>query len=349
MERWLPLYQVFVATIAFFKLFFTILNLRKMKKVLFALLMGIVLFITSCQKDVDLPQSAATNASGGKQESAQTAAAYNIRVEDGMLAFSDVDQFKTTLAYLENQVKEHNEMFAKQHSQLNDVDFTRALETANFNEFQPLIDFEQKRAYTSLRSVVEAKMPEWLSKPVLDINTYPRRVSVIGQELRTLVNEDYKVKIGGEILDFGVKNLDDAKNRSSASSRFSCGMMGFSGKSQLFDNDTKSLVTTVGLSPQPIGSLASGESYVFSQGSDGSWNRFSTRISVQVRGVLNKVGCTFDHIFSNFGSASNSSSASARYRAWFRIGMMANDTDILMQVNLTNLGVFDALNVDVWY
>lgn len=288
-------------------------------------------------------------ASDSKKESAKTAAALNFRVEDGMLAFSDVEQFKTTLAYLESQVKKNNQAFTNQHPSLNDVDFTKALDAANFNEFQPLIDFEQKLAYTSLRNVVEAKMPEWLSKPILDMATYPRRVSVIGQELRTLVNKDYKVKIGGEILDFGVKNLDDAKNRGTANSRFSCGMMGVGASVSRFDSDTKRVVSTVGLSPQPIGSLVSGESYVFSKVSNGDWNRFSTRISVQVRGRLNKVGCTFDHIFSDFGSASNSSSASARYRAWFRIGMMANDTDILMQVNLINFGVFDAVNVDVWY
>jgi hypothetical protein len=346
------LYQVFVATIAFFRiLIFKIFKMKKMKKVIYALFMGMFFFVTSCQKDVDLTESSASSASESKQGTPSTtqAAAFKVKVEDGMLVFSDIDHFKATLEYLEGQVKDYNQAFEKQHSKLNDFDFTKALEQANFNEFQPLIDFERTRDYISLRNVVEAQMPAWLSKPVLDMNTYPRRVSVIGQELRTLVNRDYKVKIGNEVLDFGLANLDDAKKRGTATARFSCGMMGYSSSVASFDNETKRVVSTCGLSPQPIGSLVSGESYVFIQNSGGDWVRFSTRISVQIRGILNKVGCTFDHIFSSFGSASNSSSASARYRAWFRIGMMANDEDILMQVNLSNFGVFDALNVDVWY
>ena len=223
-----------------------------MKKIVYALILGILITATACQKDVELVQSnangtptsskksnlaAANNLAYGKQGDCTTNGIY---VENGMLVFSDVYQFQSTLECLEQQVQDHNQAFQDQYGYLGDEGVTSMLEQTNFNEFLPLENFEKGfGGYQSLRQVIEAQMPAWLKTPDLDINTYPRKNVVGGQGLRTLVSSDYKVKVGGDIMDFSLTaNISNNSNSSSAVAS-SCGMMGFSAKSQFFDNNQR--------------------------------------------------------------------------------------------------------------
>ena len=247
------------------------------------MLFGVLVTLTSCQKDIDNVQSnPSTSSSTSKKSktgdlpalaySKQSDCSNGVYVANGMLVFSDANHFKTVLECLEQQVEDHNQAFENQYGYLGDDGISDVLASTKFNEFLPLVDFESGLpGFKSLRSKVEALMPAWLNTPNLDINTYPRNVSVIGQEMRTLVSENFQVKIGNDILDFSA-NING--NSAYLASSNSCGIAGISFNTKPFDNDNKKIVSNVGLLPALFGSIVQGEAHVYRKKNNGGWNRF---------------------------------------------------------------------------
>ncbi len=331
-----------------------------MKKSIYALVFGIFILSSSCQKDIAVVPSKAddtpttTSIQKGKSNTF-TALSYSkqgdcssgVYVENGMLVFTDANHFKTTLECLEQQVEDHNQAFENQYGYLSDDDISNILESTNFNEFQPLVDFESTLVdYKSLRNKVEGLVAKWLNKPDLDMNTYPRNVPVIGQGMRTLVNESYQVKVGNDILDFSTNN---GGNNASLTASNSCGIAGFSGSERPFDNNNKKLVANSGLLPSLLGSIVDGEVYIYRKKTNGGWNRFSTKIQSQVVGTLRNFNCNFDHNFSKFDDVNNRSHVNPRYRAWFRPLLSANDNDLLLQVDLSKYSIYHSMHPNIWY
>lgn len=195
-----------------------------------------------------------------------------------------------------------------------------------------------------MRNKVEGQVSKWLNKPDLDMNTYPRNVPVIGQSMRTLVNESYQVKIGNQIIDLTV----NSNGYSAFAPSSTCGMLGFSRDVVTFENGNKKLVMNCGLAPALFGSTVAGEAYVYRK-KNGTWFRYPTRINSQITGTLLTLNCNFDQNFSRFDNVRNWASVYAKYRTWFRPTMMAQDSQIFFGVELPNFSVYQQMNVDVWY
>lgn len=69
----------------------------------------------------------------------------------------------------------------------------------------------------------------------------------------------------------------------------------------------------------------------------------------KVIGTLNSIQCNRDHDFVSYDDVRNWIGVNPRYRAWFRIGLAANDQELGFVVELPNYGILHSIKVDVWY
>lgn len=82
---------------------------------------------------------------------------------DGKSVFTDRQHFEDCIECLEQEVEDYNDTYESQYpeataEQLDSLDIVNS-----FNEWQPLIQFENQKSLVSLRSIVEAQSEQWLS------------------------------------------------------------------------------------------------------------------------------------------------------------------------------------------
>ncbi len=100
---------------------------------------------------------------------------------------------------------------------MDDLDDSSSL---NFDENQPLIDFENNLEFESLRAIVESDIVEWEnSYPQNDF--YPRDQYAVGLDLLTLINERCEIFVGTEIVNFCANPTGSILNPNFPQSKFS--------------------------------------------------------------------------------------------------------------------------------
>ncbi len=246
-----------------------------------------------------------------------------IAVRNNMLVFEDNDHFTSTFECLDQAVSDHNDAFdAKYGTKLSEEEYERIEKEISFSEEQPLIDFEKgKSGFSSLRRDLYNKETKWLDAEKLDWDNDPNDHQIISETLRTLINSDCKVIIGGKVhnlcdeveavssLEERVeikkedtsphhRNIIDEKISAGICPNSDCCLFGYESEDFEYNNGSKRFSIYAGVTFFTFGSIATARVRSYKK-RNGNWRRHKTRLYVQILGKETYSGtCKF---VSNFG------------------------------------------------
>lgn len=122
----------------------------------------------------------------------------------GMLVFANQEHFERCVECLEAEVEAHSDAYESQYptASLEQLDALDAIN--NFNEWQPLAQFEAQKSFSSLRAVVESQSQQWLnsqSAETINFDQDPDEICpIMDEETRTLFNASGYVRIGNQVI-----------------------------------------------------------------------------------------------------------------------------------------------------
>lgn len=160
------------------------------KSILFAVI--ITVFLISCKKEQAISDNPSILKSSGIQYN-------NIKLEQGLLYFGDMNVFKTTLSYLETATLDWDSSFVFQNSSLSIDSLNSYEEYIAFDCEKPLTDFEDYYSFSSLRKKINSDEELWLDNEILVDSLDPDNHFIIENVVRCILNEDSEIKIGDSI------------------------------------------------------------------------------------------------------------------------------------------------------
>jgi hypothetical protein len=224
----------------------------------------------------------------------------SIQVIRGMLSFIDMDHFRKTLTCLENELESHNLSFDQAYSSTPTEQLDNIADNIGFDDWKPLVEFEQLFNYSSRRAYIENQVVTWLNNTNIVWQNDPDELDGLSEELRTLLNIDGKVYIGGQIYNYipsdesveiTVNNLQVASSLMAPDSCYR-----FRRKVEFFPYGTspskKFKLKTIAYS-YPWKVKQKVKLVNFKQRSNGTWRRSRTEISVNVQGFVRDADCNF--------------------------------------------------------
>lgn len=123
---------------------------------------------------------------------------------DGMLVFADEQHFNDCIECLEQELEAYNDAYESQYPTATAEQLDVFDSINNFNEWQPLIDFEVSKSFTSLRAIVEQQSNQWLNGQEgenFNFDNDPDNLCpILDEETRTLFNSNGYVKVGDSIV-----------------------------------------------------------------------------------------------------------------------------------------------------
>ena len=214
----------------------------------------------------------------------------SVAFDGNMLVFQNGSQFKRVMECLVQKVDDHGDAFDTQTDGMTDEDAEVYAQSVNFDEDQPLINFENHLGFYSLRTKIEADLVQWLNHPVLDETTDPDNHVVIDDVLRALLNPAGEVKVDGTVYNFTtLGNMPQPEG-----GLFSCYLFGRNSDNKTYDNGKKRLgvrTSLVGI-PFSLHSAAKTKAVSYQLASGGrAWKKFRTKLSIQLNGGFRDFSC----------------------------------------------------------
>lgn len=161
----------------------------------------------ACQKEKSvLPEQESLNASERTSEGSVNCPLIKSAIKNvnGQLVFADRQQFENCIQCLEQEVEAYNDAYENSYPNASAEQLDSLDEVNNFNEWQPLINFELEKGFTSLRSVVYSQSEQWLlaqNASTINFDNDPDELCpIMDEEERALFNVSGTVKIGSEIV-----------------------------------------------------------------------------------------------------------------------------------------------------
>lgn len=163
----------------------------------FVYLIVIAIFMASCSKE-KLPEQQLPDNQGEIKLVTLTAGS---KTGVTLLEFSSVEHYEATIATLETQMEQHEDVFLATWSSLSDDELNAKETEVGFVDHQPLINFENYHNIpVTLRQVYVAAEELWLNNEELNIETYPKMKYPFSVVEMTLLNGNGEVKIGDKII-----------------------------------------------------------------------------------------------------------------------------------------------------
>lgn len=209
----------------------------------------------------------------------------DIGINGDKLQFLDFDHFRGVLECLEYQVDLHNDEFEAQHTALSDDEIDSVADSLNFDDWQPLVDFEQRFSFGSRRKFIEDKILLWLDNPVLDTLNDPDELDGLSEELRTLLNVNGEVVIGKETINYLVEESTE---------RATCFI--YKRKADYFDNpwDNKHRIKLKAVAHSyPWKMKIKSKVVNYKKKNNGNWKRSRTRLYIAVSALVRDTDCNF--------------------------------------------------------
>lgn len=164
-------------------------------------------FWHSCQKD----NAPATNSNASPEQQSTAREGLNctqiknaVYKSEGMLVFTDEQHFYDCIECLEQELKAYNDTYESQYPTATAEQLDVLDSINNFNEWQPLADFEASKSFISFRSIVEQQSNQWLDSQTgetINFDNDPDELCpIMDEETRALFNSDGNVKIGNEVV-----------------------------------------------------------------------------------------------------------------------------------------------------
>lgn len=117
-----------------------------------------------------------------------------------ILEFKSFEHFDETVEDLYKKIEIHDDAFLKKYGHLSEDELDDVEDKLNYNDFQPVVDFEKEKNFKSLRAIIAEKEEKWLieqgDREVLDEKTDPDNHFIVDDVERALLNEHAEVKIG---------------------------------------------------------------------------------------------------------------------------------------------------------
>lgn len=164
-------------------------------------------FWNACQKD----NAPATNSNASPEQQTTARDGLNctqiknaVYKSEGMLVFTDEQHFHGCIECLEQELEAYNDAYESQYPTATAEQLDVLDSINNFNEWQPLADFEASKSFTSLRSIVEQQSNQWLDGQTgesINFDNDPDEICpIMDEETRSLFNSDGYVKIGNDVV-----------------------------------------------------------------------------------------------------------------------------------------------------
>jgi hypothetical protein len=211
-----------------------------------------------------------------------------VRNLNGVLVFSDKQHFEDVLECLELSVDKYNDIFEAEYQDLTDEEIDIKEEEIGFNEDQPLIDFEKRFDFISLRKELDDEINIWLDNEELDEANDPDDHFIIDEDLRTLLSPNSLVIIGNETIDFyyareelrlGICIFKDCCHTGTSKDFF------------YYNGGNRRFKVRVALRHFIVGSKLKGKIKHFRRKSNGRWKKSRTKLFVQVGGQGRDSNC----------------------------------------------------------
>jgi hypothetical protein len=159
-----------------------------------------VLIFQGCKKE-QLEQSANFNAQN--KSSLRTGTDFTeVRFENEVLCFPNNDYVVRVLNNLDADIEKWNTDFFNNYRHLPEDSLNLIAEQQNFNDEQPLLDFEEYFRIKSLRQIISEKEQLWLLTDGEKIENDPDNHFITDNTVRTILNEYAEVKIGNSYFKF---------------------------------------------------------------------------------------------------------------------------------------------------
>ncbi len=123
----------------------------------------------------------------------------DITHENGLLKFNDKKTFDEVLSLLEIEDKKWNKAFSMHYSSYTCEEIDSIAEVIGFNENLVYETFENHHSFYSLRAKIAKEEQVWLNNKVLDLDNDPDNHHIVGNEYRSVINENSELMIGKSI------------------------------------------------------------------------------------------------------------------------------------------------------
>lgn len=130
-----------------------------------------------------------------------------VRIECGMLSFTDQAHFQEVYDCLEAAYEAHLDGYEAQYGYLSEDDYNDMADQLGFVDEQPLIDFEGALGVTSYRAHLAALEDAWLANGAIDSSNPLLNDVFVDDILATLFNKDGAVMVGG-VINYWAPNGD---------------------------------------------------------------------------------------------------------------------------------------------
>ncbi len=254
----------------------------------------------SCEKENELvkqnelePQTTESLSSFNQSSNLVSSRLAGVTNQDGILRFEDWIHFEDVVERLKAAQENHLYSFEEIYQGLTNEELDAKEEEIGFIYYQPLINFEDELNFSSLRAKVELEILDWLDNSNLDMSASPNRRHSHSVEVRTLLNEEYEVKIGNEVISlFPLDNYD--KENTPSKMMDDC----FRWKKRFFDDQYNSgnnkYEAFLEHDSWPFVLKAHAEITNFKRKSNGKWKRARADLYVDVEGRIYDSECRYE-------------------------------------------------------
>ena len=179
-----------------------------MKKVILSLATFVCVIFISCEKDIIEPDAVVQKDIANRTTESIISDIHGISINSGapsncannILVFPSWESYYQTIEQLDNMVEESIDAYDASigADQLNDEQYDAQCEIDGFDENNVLIDFENEKAFCSLRKKIAAEEINWLDQQgdgEWNMNNDPDNHFIDDETERTLLNEQVQVAI----------------------------------------------------------------------------------------------------------------------------------------------------------
>ena len=172
-----------------------------MKKTFYLLGIFLISLITSCTGN---EENIINDAEKLSQPANKTASKFASKGE--VLEFKSFEDFENTIEKLYLEIEAYDDAFLKKYGHLSEDELDDVEDELNYNDFQPVVDYEKQQNFRSLRAIIAEKESKWLEeqegREFLDEKTDPDNHFVVDDVERALLNEHSEVKIGDDFYKY---------------------------------------------------------------------------------------------------------------------------------------------------
>ena len=122
--------------------------------------------------------------------------------QNGLLKFENKESFDLVFQILESENKRHNDLLQEYCVEMTSQSMEYK-EIFKANEFAVYETFEESLGFKSLRARIAMDEEVWLNNRELDLANDPDNHCIVGNEMRTLFNENGEIMIGNSIYVVG--------------------------------------------------------------------------------------------------------------------------------------------------